>query len=238
MIGCNCVICTSSDRRDRRLRSSVMISSGDTNIIIDCGPDFRQQILASGQYRIHGLLLTHEHSDHVSGLDDLRAINYKMGRDMPIYLNADTAKSIKKRFHYAFSTTHSGVPKFELHEIAAGDQFRVGDITIEALQVMHGRLPILGYRIGDLVYLTDVKTVSDKTIDRIRGCSILVMSALRTTEHPAHASYKEALELIGRVAPGRAYLTHISHQLYSYEDLLSRLPQHIRPAYDGLELDI
>lgn len=238
MLGCDCEVCRSIDVRDIRRRSSIMVRQQNSCLVVDCGPDFRQQILDAKHSSIDALLLTHEHSDHVAGLDDVRAVNYKMRREMPIYADARTSKSIENRFHYAFESSHSGVPKYDLNIIQPGDRLIVGDIEVQSLAVNHGSLPILGYKIGELVYLTDVKTLPEETLRIIKNCKLLVITALRIEEHPTHSSLDEALAFIKEINPDKAYLSHISHKLPSYEQLVGMLPEGVMPAYDGLEITI
>ncbi|MFV0417350.1 MAG: MBL fold metallo-hydrolase [Dysgonomonas sp.] len=236
-IGCQCEVCTSQDIKDRRLRASVLINIESTNILIDCGPDFRQQILSEPFRRIHGVLVTHEHYDHMSGLDDLRPFA-KLG-DLEIYSNEITLNALKKRMPYSFAEhRYPGVPALNLHEINADEVFCIEEVEIQPVNIMHYRLPILGYRIGDFAYLTDVKVIPEEEFEKLKGLDTLVINALRTGEHIAHLSLSEALKLIERIAPQKAYLTHMSHQIGLHEEVQKTLPDNVFLAYDGLELEV
>lgn len=238
MIGCPCTVCSSADPKDNRLRSALFVKKDKYNLVIDCGPDFRQQILTYGTWDINAVLLTHEHNDHVAGLDDLRPIHYAQKRNFPIYLNERTAISIKNRFNYAFDNHHPGVPKFDLNIIQAGDTFNIGSLHIEALEVDHGFIDVLGYKIDDFVYITDAKYLPDATMERIKACSVLVINALRIDKHNTHLNLDQALDIIDQVAPRRAYITHISHQLGLHHQVSRLLPKHIDLAYDGLSIQV
>ncbi len=236
MLGCACSVCQSSNPKDRRLRSSVYIRRGDTRIVIDCGPDFRQQLLRLGVWNLDAVLLTHEHNDHVAGMDDLRSIQQRQQRDFPIYLSEQTETSIRQRFAYAFDHRHRGVPHFELRRIAPGDHFSVKDLDMEVLAVDHGFVDILGFRIGDLVYITDAKRLPAETLRRIHSCSVLVINALRIKAHKTHLHLEEALDIIEQLNPSQAYLTHMSHEIGLHDELQKQLPDQVFLSYDGLRL--
>lgn len=238
-IGCTCPVCTSEDPRDNRLRTSALIytDTGET-LLMDCGPDFRYQMLRSGFFgRMDGVLVTHEHYDHVGGLDDLRPYG-RLG-DIPIYSDAYTAEHLRMRMPYCFvEHTYPGVPRVFLHEVRAGEVFYIGGTEVMPLQVMHGRLPILGYRIGGrLGYVTDMLTMSDESYNDLRGIDVLVINALRVNPHPSHQSISEALEAARRIGACETYFIHLAHHAGLHADLCQTLPPHVHLAYDGLELE-
>lgn len=237
VIGCDCAVCTSVDPLDNRLRSSALLSDGTTNIIIDAGPDFRQQMLRARVHHVNGILLTHEHNDHVIGLDDVRPFNFSSGHPMSVYALPRVAEQVRRRFEYVFGEPIPGVPRIELIPLDNDTPFCIGGIKIQPVEIMHGRLPILGFRFGDLTYLTDVKTVSDVEKEKIAGTKYLITSALHHREHPVHMNLDEALAFIADVAPGRAWLTHVSHQMGLAKDVEKQLPPGVALAYDGLEIE-
>lgn len=235
---CKCEVCTSTDTHDKRSRSSALIQLNDgRNLLIDCGPDFYTQILHAGCPQLHCALLTHSHYDHVGGIDDLRPY-CKDGRHFPTYCSPDVADDLHARNPWSFATKlYPGVPTFEIHTVEPGKPFEIGGTVIEPLRVMHARLPILGYRIGDrLAYITDCKTMPDETVARLHGIDTLVINALRHTPHMSHLSLEEALALIEKIAPRRAFLTHISHDMGMASTV--KLPCGIQLAHDRLTVDI
>lgn len=234
-IRCKCEVCTSQSPFDKRLRASVLVETGNKNILIDCGPDFRQQILGIGSLRLDALLITHIHYDHVGGIDDLRPYCYP--DSFPVYCKEDVAKELRMKLPYCFGARHyPGAPTFDMHIVEPGKAFMIGDVEVLPVEVMHYRLPILGYRIGELAYITDCKTIPQKSIDLLKGVDILVVNALRHQEHMSHMNLPQALELIEKVAPRVAYLTHMSHQIGLHEEVSKILPPHVHFAYDGLEI--
>ncbi len=239
-IGCGCSVCTSSDPRDNRLRSSALLTTDDgSNILIDCGPDFRTQILRAGSPEIDCALITHEHYDHVGGMDDLRPYTYPDGFD--IYCRADVAEDLRRRIPYCFAQSpYPGVPQLHLHEITPGNPFRIKatETGILPVEIMYWNLPILGFRIGNLAYITDCKTMPDETVRQIQGIDTLVLNALRIEPHNSHLSLSEAIELIMRIKPRIAYLTHLSHQMGLHAEVERSLPYNVRIAYDGLCVEI
>lgn len=216
-----------------------MLRFGEKNIVIDCGPDFRQQMLRAGVTSLEAILITHEHNDHIIGLDDVRPFNFRQRRDMPIYATSRVQYELRQRFAYAFEQNpYPGAPRFQLLGVSRELPFEVGGICFTPVEVMHGDLPVLGFRVGDLTYLTDVKTISDAEIAKIKGTKILITSALHHQPHVTHANLQEALELIERIAPEQAYLTHISHTMGLYREISLQLPRGVQLAYDGLELEL
>ncbi|MCD8185350.1 MAG: MBL fold metallo-hydrolase [Rikenellaceae bacterium] len=237
MIGCHCRVCDSPDSSDKRLRSSVLIEQGDVSIVIDSGPDFRQQMLREQVNRLDAILFTHNHKDHIAGLDDVRAYNYIQGVPMDVYGEPYVLETLKREFGYAFARDrYPGVPEINLHRIDR-EPFQVKGVTVIPIRGYHMRLPVLGFRIGRLAYLTDMNRIDAEEIDRLKGVEILVVNALRHEKHLSHFSLSEALEVIGRVNPDRAYLTHISHQLGRHAEADPRLAaNYIYYAYDGLKI--
>lgn len=236
-IGCDCNVCTSSDKRDKRLRASVLVSACGRNILIDCGPDFRQQMLDAGAPRLDALLLTHIHYDHVGGIDDLRPYCHR--GPFPVYCRPDVERDIRTRLPYCFARhPYLGVPTFDMHCIEPSVPFAIPgedgeDITVIPLPVMHAALPITGFRIGDMAYVTDCKTMPESTKALMRNLDLLVINALRHEPHPSHLSLDEALELIAELKPRRAVLTHLSHQMGKHAQVSEVLPPEVSIAYDG-----
>ena len=237
VIGCGCNVCSSPDPRDKRLRSSALISAGDVNILIDAGPDFRQQMLRAGVRHLEAILLTHEHNDHVIGLDDVRPFNFNSGKPMRVFALPRVAAEVRKRFEYIFGKPIPGLPRVELIDIEPGLPFMVEGVRVLPVGVQHGRLPILGYRIGELTYLTDVKSILPEDVQKIAGTRYLITSALHHDQHPTHMNLAEALALVEQVAPEHAWLTHISHNMGRAEDIGPQLPAGVELAYDGLEIE-
>lgn len=235
-IGCRCKVCTSKNKKDRRLRASVLINIDGKKILIDCGPDFREQIMNEEFSQIHAVLLTHEHYDHVGGIDDLRP--FCKFADVDIYANTITLDALKNRMPYSFSEhRYPGVPVFNLHEVEYNRVFYVSDIKIQPIGLMHFRLPILGYRINDFAYLTDVKTIPENEYKKLQGLDTLVINALRIEEHMSHLNLKEALEVIRVLAPKKTFLIHMSHHLGLHDEVQSILPDNVFLSYDGLQIE-
>lgn len=238
MIGCDCDVCLSADERDRRLRSSVLVQVDGVDILIDTTPDFRYQMLRAGVRRLDAVLYTHEHKDHTGGMDDLRAFNYIMKQPIGIYCEARVAEVLRKDFDYAFAEhRYPGVPEVNLHEITE-EPFYVKGVKIVPIRGQHFKLPVLGFRIGGFCYLTDMKFIEDEELDKISGVNTLVVNALRFDKHISHFTLDEALEVIKKVNPKKAYLTHISHQLGLYRDIIGKLPENVEPAVDGMMIKI
>lgn len=236
-IMCDCKVCRSEDEHDKRLRTSALITVDGVNLLIDCGPDFRTQMLRAGSPKIEALLITHSHYDHVGGVDDLRPY-CSIGDGFPIYCRPDVAEDLRNRVPYCFAEhPYPGVPTFNLYEIET-KPFKIGDIEIKPLPVLHYKLPIVGYKIGNLAYITDAKTIDDCTIEVMRGVDTLVINALRIKEHISHMSLAQSLAVIARVEPRVAYLTHLSHDMGLHDEVTSRLPENVKIAYDGLSIYI
>lgn len=239
VIGSNHPVCLSDDLKDKRLRVSVWVHWDDYSYVIDCGPDFRQQMLVSGCPKIDGILFTHEHSDHTAGLDDIRPFNFRQG-DIPIYAHNRVIKSLKSRFDYIFEDVnrYPGAPSVSVHEIGKNQSFLLGDKIADPITVMHGDLEIYGYRIAEFAYLTDAKYVSQHEKEKLKGVKVLVVSALRQEPHETHFNLAEALDFIAEIKPERAYLTHISHLMGFHEEVQKSLPENVFLAYDNLQITI
>ena len=239
VIACDCDVCLSPDLRDKRLRSSVMITINNLNYLIDCGPDFRQQMLREKIQDIRAILFTHEHKDHIAGMDDVRAFNFKHDKDMDVYCDMNVQKALLREFPYVFSDNkYPGVPEVNIHQINSNKTFNIDGNLFTPIRVMHYKLPILGFRVNDLTYLTDAKTISRKEIEKIKGTRVLVVNALRISEHISHFNLKEALNFINEIKPEVAYLTHISHLMGRTEDVEKQLPDKVMLACDGFQVDI
>lgn len=230
-IGCKCSVCISAHEKDRRLRASVLISAGNSKILIDCGPDFRQQILTHKVDLISAVLLTHEHYDHVSGLDDLRPFG-----KAEVYAEKKVIGVIQRNMPYCFSEVkYPGVPTIHLHEIDE-NEFSIEKLKVQPIRIMHAKLPILGFRIGNLAYLTDVKTIDEKSIEQLKNLDVLVLNALRIGKHISHLSLSEALEIAEKIGARETYFTHISHDMGLHNYVNKTLPENVQLAYDGMKV--
>jgi phosphoribosyl 1,2-cyclic phosphate phosphodiesterase len=238
LIGCACKVCTSADPKDNRLRSSVIVEDLDTRIVIDTGPDFRQQMLREKITKLDAVVFTHEHKDHIAGLDEVRAFNFIHQIVMPVYATKRVQEAIQREFAYIFSgEDYPGIPKIDL--ITINDSiFTVKDISITPINVMHHKLPVKAFRIKNFTYITDANFISDEEKKKIKGSEVIVINALRRNEHISHFTLAQAVELARELKPKKAYFTHISHQLGKHEDVNTELPDFIELAYDGLKLDL
>lgn len=238
IIACQCPICLSSNPKDNRLRSSLLIQTQDGNLVIDSGPDFRQQMLRNKVADLRALLFTHGHKDHTAGMDDIRAFNYILQKPIDIYADKATIQVLKKDFDYAFSDKkYPGVPELEIHEIT-NQRFSIDQTIITPIEVLHYKLPVYGFRINDLTYITDANYISETEKNKIKGSRILVLNALRKEPHISHFSLSEAIALAQEIGAQQTYFTHISHQLGLHDEVQSQLPENIYLAYDGLTIEI
>lgn len=238
VIGCDCVACTSSDPHDARLRSAALLQIDDVNILIDAGPDLRQQMLRAHVRHLDAILITHEHNDHVIGLDDVRPFNFRSGHPIRVYALPRVANEIRRRFDYVFGPSIPGLPRIELIEIMPDQPFAVGHVAVHPVEIMHGRLPIVGYRVGNLAYLTDVKYVSEVVRAQLRGIPYLITSALHHQPHPTHMNLVEALAFVADIGAGQTWFTHLSHQMGLARDVCKHLPDGVHLAYDGLQIEV
>ncbi|WP_443634968.1 MBL fold metallo-hydrolase [Candidatus Marifrigoribacter sp. Uisw_064] len=239
VIGSNHPVCKSSDFKDKRLRVSLLISWDHFKYLIDCGPDFRQQMLREDCKQLDGILLTHEHSDHTAGIDDIRPFYFQQG-NIPFFAQNRVFESLHKRFDYIFETENKypGAPTIDEHKINKNTPFIIGGKQVSPIEVLHSSLPILGFRIDDFCYFTDMKTISEEELEKVKGSKVLVINALRNEKHHSHLSLPEALDFIKIINPERAYLTHISHMLGFHEEVEKQLPENVFIAYDTLKIKI
>lgn len=238
VIACQCAVCRSEDLRDKRLRSSVLIQTGGENYVIDTGPDFRQQMLREEVKSLRGVLFTHEHKDHIAGLDDVRAFNYIEGRDMEIFCTAAVEIALRREFHYAFSgIPYPGIPTFHLNIIENRNFFLNNGVEVTPIQVMHYKMPVFGYRIGNFTYITDCKTITATEKEKVKNSKVLIVNCLHRSTHISHFNLEEALAFIAEVKPEQAYLTHISHLFGKHEEIIAELPENVSLAYDGLKIE-
>ncbi|MEY4286764.1 MAG: hypothetical protein RL511_842 [Bacteroidota bacterium] len=236
VIACQCPTCMSTDPKDQRLRASVLIELPDLTICIDAGPDFRGQMLRAKVMHLDAILLTHEHKDHIAGLDDIRAFNFKRQDYFPVYCTPKVETALKREFYYAFEAKpYPGVPRFAIHHIDKG-KVQIGPHAFEAIEVWHHQMQVLGFRFGNLAYITDAKTISPEEKTRLLGLDTLIVNALHEFPHPSHFNLAEALELIQEIKPKKSYLTHISHLFGPNAEVSAKLPENVFLAYDGLQL--
>jgi len=238
VIGCGCAVCQSTDTRNNRLRVSVLIETDDKTIVMDSGPDFRYQMLRAGVKDLDAIIYTHEHKDHVAGLDDIRPYNYLLHKVIDIYATVRVQDALRREFSYIFEDTkYFGLPQIKLHTV--DDQpFLIGETSIIPIEVMHHKLPVLGYRFGDFTYITDAKTISDESLEKIKGSKILVINALQKENHISHFTFDEAIDFANKAGAETTYFTHMSHNLGLHADIEKELPSHIKLAYDGLSFSI
>jgi phosphoribosyl 1,2-cyclic phosphate phosphodiesterase len=236
MIGCDCTVCTSKNPKDNRLRSSILVQSNKTSLIVDTTPDFRYQMLRTHTRRLDAVLFTHPHKDHMAGLDDIRAFNFFSQKAMDIYANSLTEEAVKRDFYYAFADKkYPGVPELNLITIDE-NPFVIGDISVQPILVYHHKMPVFGFRFGDFTYITDANRIEEDQKALIRGSKVLVLNALRKEAHISHFTLQEAVDLANELEIPEVYFTHISHQLGLNDTINQELPPHIQLAYDGLEL--
>lgn len=237
VIGCECEVCRSVDFRDKRLRVSVVFRINGLNILVDTGPDFRQQILRQRIPKVDVVLFTHQHKDHTAGLDDIRAFNHKFQMDMPIYGRPEVLEQLKREFAYIFENlNYPGIPRVLLHSIE-NKPFDFQGVTITPIEVMHYKLPVYGFRIGDIAYITDANFISEEEKKKLLNCKILVVNALHRKPHISHYNLEQAIELVQELKPDKAYFTHISHNMGLHGEVSKELPPNIELAYDGLILE-
>jgi phosphoribosyl 1,2-cyclic phosphate phosphodiesterase len=238
VINCSCAICASIDYRDKRLRTSVLIQNDANNVIIDCGPDFRQQALTQKISRLDALIFTHEHKDHVGGLDDIRPFNYQQQSEIPVYASKRVIEHLKLEYPYIFAEVkYPGLPRISIIEMD-GQPFSTGNLDFTPIKVMHHKLPVWGYRIKDFTYITDANHIEESEKQKIAGSKILVLNALQIDPHVSHFNLEEAIRMVEELKPETAYFTHISHRLGLHQEISSQLPDHIHLAYDGLILNL
>lgn len=238
VIGCGCEVCRSLDYRDKRLRSSVHIEVNGISLVIDTGPDFRQQMLREGIQRLDAVVFTHSHKDHTAGLDDVRAYNFKQNMDMPVYGTRPVLEQLKVEFSYAFSDKkYPGIPQLKLHDLTEGE-FEIHGVKIIPLPVMHLRLPVLGFRIGPFAYITDANEIPAETFGKLKGVKVLILNALQHEKHVSHFNLDEAVEVALKVGAEKTYFTHISHKLGLHKTVENELPGTIFLGYDGLAISL
>jgi phosphoribosyl 1,2-cyclic phosphate phosphodiesterase len=238
MIACDCDVCRSTDKKDKRLRSSILVRSATTTIVVDTGPDFREQMLRSEIKNLDAVLFTHSHKDHIAGLDDVRAYNYINRKPMELYATTATEEALRREFYYAFTDKkYPGIPQLNFHNIAT-EPFNIGDIPVIPVMVWHLNMPVMAFRFGSFTYITDANRIEESEKQKIRGSEIMVVNALRKQDHISHYTLGEALDLADELEIGTAYFTHISHQLGRHAEVESELPEGRHLAYDGLRLKI
>ena len=236
VISCNCEVCTSVDSRDKRLRTSIMVSANNVNIVIDTGPDFRQQMLQNEVQDIEAVLFTHEHKDHVAGLDDIRPFNFIHKKAIGVYAEKRVQEALKREYAYIFAEEqYPGIPQINMNLIE-NKPLKIAGVDVIPVRAYHYKLPVFGYKIGDMCYLTDVKTVPADEMNKLYGLKVLVINALRHEPHISHMNLEEALELIDLLKPEKAYLTHLSHRFGKHNEEQTRLPKNVFIAYDGLQV--
>lgn len=238
VIACQCKVCQSEDPKDKRLRSSILVKHKNKTFIIDTGPDFRQQMLREKVYHLDFVLLTHEHKDHTAGLDDIRAFNFSQQEAMNVYANKRTCNAIRTEFAYAFDECkYPGVPKIKLHEIN-NQGFKVQGIFIQPIHVIHFKLPVIGFRIENMAYITDASSICEAEMEKLHNLDLLILNALGVKPHYSHFNLEEALDIVNQLQPKQAYFTHISHVMGLNDEVNETLPPSIQLAHDGLKVEI
>lgn len=236
LVACNCDVCLSPDPKDKRLRSSILVETAHTRIVIDSGPDFRQQLLREKVKRLDAVVFTHEHKDHIAGLDEVKAFNFINKMRMPVYATENVKKALHREFAYIFSEDkYPGIPEIDLIDIA-DSPFEIGDMLIEPISVLHYKMPVKGFKINDFAYITDANFISDEEKQKLKNLNVLVLNALRKEPHISHFTFDQAVALVKELNPRKAYFTHISHQLGLHEAINQELPLNIELAFDGLQL--
>jgi phosphoribosyl 1,2-cyclic phosphate phosphodiesterase len=238
VIACTCVVCRSTNPKDKRLRSSIMMEENDHVFVVDSGPDFRQQMLREDVRRLDAILYTHEHKDHTAGMDDVRAFNYVSDEPANLYATQRVQEALKKEFAYVFSgEDYPGIPKIKFHTIDK-EPFDVKGTPFTPIEVFHMNLPVLGFRTGKFTYITDANRIPEKAMKQIEGSDVIVLNALRREPHISHFNLEEAVTILEELSPKKAYLIHISHQLGLHDEINNELPSFIRCAYDGLSIEV
>lgn len=238
MIACNCYVCSSPNKKDKRLRSSILVQSKTTTLVVDTTPDFRTQMLSANVKKLDAVIFTHPHKDHIAGLDDIKAYNFFQQKSMDVYANKLTQDALHREFPYIFAAEkYPGIPSVHLHTINA-DPFLVGDIAVIPILVYHLKMPVLGFRFGDFTYITDANRIDDEEKEKIKGSKILVLNALRKKAHISHFTLQQAIDIVHELHIPQAYFTHVSHQLGLNDVINNELPSNISLAYDGLQLDV
>lgn len=238
VIGCTCETCRSNDPKDNRLRSSVLIETDELTLTIDAGPDFRQQMLLNKIARLDAILVTHGHKDHVGGLDDVRAYNFLSKKPMQVFVGKFAEADLKREFHYAFEKDrYPGAPNIKIN-IIDNNAFSINELEVTPIKAQHYKIPVFGFRIGNFSYVTDLKTIEAKEIEKMRGSSIVVISGLRKQEHPSHFNLSDAIELLQDLNPKKGYITHISHLMGKHKEVETELPPNIHLAFDGLSFEL
>jgi len=239
VIACDCAVCLSKDSKDKRLRASILFNIDGKNFVVDAGPDFRSQLLRENVQQLSGILFTHEHKDHIAGLDDVRAFNYKQNKPMDVYCNEAVEQALKREFYYIFeNANYPGVPKITLNNITK-NRFQLNNgVEVQPIEVMHYKMPVLGFRLGDFTYITDAKIISEEEVLKVLGTKILIVNALHLSPHISHFNLEEALEFIARINPEKAYITHISHLFGTHQQIEKLLPPNVFAAYDGMKIKI
>jgi phosphoribosyl 1,2-cyclic phosphate phosphodiesterase len=236
LIGCKCPVCTSTNAKDKRLRTSILIESDKTRVVIDTGPDFRQQLLREKTNKLDAVIFTHEHKDHIAGLDDVRAFNYINRMKMPVYATERVQKALHREYAYIFSEEkYPGIPEIELHGIGE-EPFYVGDLLIEPVDVLHYKLPVKAFKVNKFAYVTDANFISEEEKNKLKDLDVLVLNALRREPHVSHFTFSEAQELVKELKPKKAYFVHMAHQLGLHNDVNAELPPNIELAFDGLQI--
>lgn len=237
MIGCDCEVCTSTDKKDNRLRSSILVQSATTTLVVDTGPDFRYQMLRQKVKHLDAVIFTHPHKDHLAGLDDVRAYNFFTKKHIDIYADSLTEEAVRRDFYYAFTDTkYPGIPELNLNTIST-EPFLVGDIPVIPISVWHMKMPVLGFRFGKFTYITDANRIEEAEREKIRGSEVLVLNALRKQKHISHFTLEEAIEVVQELKIPTGYFTHMSHQIGLHAAIEAELPENIHLSYDGLVLD-